>query len=275
MLVNPMFSASTPTVSEHLAATEAAAPKSPPRNHGNPRAAQAPSTDTHSASVDTVANGSGMPAEPTSTQPPLRLSYSTSGDYGLVEPSDLTASPAYATSGILLTHRGQTAAVPVNAAPSNGVYTGLIDRDSSPTPPRPEYGLLNDAGVCATNFPQMHHAIYDVLARAGRSRLDVTKPGPTSGSATVPALPTASHDPVYEVSDRDGAVLGRPGSSEAHAGAGVPNHPEYTLLNDTGMYATNLPQTHQEGYAVLERAGGDHGSAGQTYAVPMDVGSSA
>ena len=119
----------------------------------------------------------------------------------------------------LPTRRGQTAAVPVPAAPSNGVRNGLIGRDSRPTPP--EYGLLNAAGVYATNLLQMPHDGYDVLARAGRARLDVTKPGTTSGPATAPALPTDSHATVYEVLDRDGAVL-RPGYSEAHARAGVP-----------------------------------------------------
>ena len=55
----------------------------------------------------------------------------------------------------------------------------------------------------------------------------------------------------------------------------TPNHPEYGLLNNAGMYATNPSQMHQEGYDVLERAGHDHGSADQTYAIPVAAGSTA
>ena len=64
-------------------------------------------------------------------------------------------------------HRDQTAAAPVHRTPSNGLYNRLADRDSRPTPPRPEYRLLNDAGMYATSLRQIHQDGYAVLERAG------------------------------------------------------------------------------------------------------------
>ena len=62
--------------------------------------------------------------------------------------------------------------------------------------------------------------------------------------------------------------MARPGysDSEAPALADGPNHPEYSLLNAAGMYATKIPQIHLECYDVL---------SGQTYAIPMAAGSTA
>ena len=93
-------------------------------------------------------------------------------------------------------------------------------------------------------------------------------------------------DTMYEVSDTDGTVLGRPVSSEAqvqhrmrHVGrsnaeTGVPNH--LGMERDDQLYVighqpprNSRPATDENGHAVARV------SAGHTYAIPMAAGSSA
>ena len=188
----------------------------------------------------------------------------------------------------------QQAQQAADVADSDGYDVGA--GSSIPLDPRPVYDstVMYDAMDNPTGLAAASEAPYEVADKDAsissqtgvghEPQYEVTGPGSPGGAAydTAPSISqtevvanstyaaqTDSHDALYEVSDQDGAVLGRPGYSEAHALAGVPNHPEYSLLHAAGVYATNLPQMHQECYNVYDVL------VGQTYAIPMAAGSTA